>query len=330
MYNDSWILALLLTKIFCLLLLFYASLHGISIAFRWQANSTNSLQLSLERKTYLISSIISLVLLFELMSFVLFVVLVNTHLPTIIKGAMCASGVLNSNEYGTPTLFVKAAALLVYVAFLALQYLDDAEPLYPLTPKKYGYIVPIVVCSVADFVLQLLFFGGLQPDKIVTCCSVNFVGTSSPTHLEFLGGGFSSLQPFVWAWVAVAILTGIATAYNNNKNYYLQILLAVIYTILGCYTLKYFFVKYIYGVPSHYCLYDTLLGNYHYIGFLLFGAYFVLLFNIVVMTIFYKNGQNLTYKFTQESKLLKNTNIAILIFNTLIPLLYWLFWQGDL
>ncbi|MFY7788520.1 MAG: hypothetical protein ACOVQA_11685, partial [Thermoflexibacteraceae bacterium] len=212
-------------------------------------------------------------------------------------------------------------------AFLALQYIDDAAPNYPLTPKKYWYIVPITAFAVADFVLLWLFFGAIQPDKIVTCCSVNFVGTTQNTW-EFLGTS-QTILPLIAVWILLAIVL-LGLLQKNNQHFYLQFFLAALYTTLGIYTLKYFFVKYIYGLASHYCLYDTLLSNYYCIGFLLFGGYFVLLFNIVVMTIIYKNRQKLTYEFTKETQMLKKVNIAILLANTTIPILYWLFWRGDL
>ena len=63
-------------------------------------------QLILERKTYLISTLLTYLLGFELLSLFLYVFTAD-QLHTFFVGAMCAAGTLYVNGYGYPALILK-------------------------------------------------------------------------------------------------------------------------------------------------------------------------------------------------------------------------------
>ena len=65
----------------------YACGVGLQVLRRWDLDSAGEKQLQLERKTYLVSSILSHVLAIELVSLFLFIAVVN-HLHTFFTGAI--------------------------------------------------------------------------------------------------------------------------------------------------------------------------------------------------------------------------------------------------
>ena len=77
--------------------------YGIRILRNWDLKNGSELQLSLERKTYLISTIMSYAFGFQLLSLFLFIFTAD-KLASLFTGAMCAAGTLNVNGFGYPAL----------------------------------------------------------------------------------------------------------------------------------------------------------------------------------------------------------------------------------
>src|SRR3972149_261257 len=93
------ILALLIGSVLICFLLLYSAYYGIQILRRWDLPSGSELQLSLERRTYLLSTMIAYAFGFQLLSLFLFIYTAD-HLSPLFVGAMCAAGTLNVNGWG--------------------------------------------------------------------------------------------------------------------------------------------------------------------------------------------------------------------------------------
>ena len=92
--NPS-ILALLMVSVVVALLLLLASIFALQILRAWDISSGSQRQLVLERRTYLISTLLVFCFLAELVSLLLFVYNAE-QLSGRFVGAMCATGVLNA------------------------------------------------------------------------------------------------------------------------------------------------------------------------------------------------------------------------------------------
>lgn len=328
MFSDIWLLAQLLLQVCSLFLLAYATVFGLQLVRKWQAEQADETQLYLEHKNYLLGAITQLVLIFQLLGLFFFMLTTNIHLPSLVKGAMCASGVLAANEYGFPLLYTKTGSVLVYILFLILQYLDNQEPAYPLTPKKYIFLFPSVLLLALDFVLQILFYANINPDRIVTCCSLTFITETGNHATVFAAENF--IKPFL-AFFALLFVTNIVLMFSKQaKNTIYQALAAFLYVALAIFCLKYFFVKYIYGLPTHSCLFDLFLPSYYGLGFVIFASYYILLAAILFKTMLYWNKKQLQNLHTNS---LQTANVVIwvaLFASFLIPVGYWFFWEGNL
>jgi hypothetical protein len=336
MLTDLWLIAQLLLQVCSLFLLAYAVVYAANILRYWQPSIADEKQLLLERKNYLVGVLSQLVLFFQFIGLIFFIFTLNTHLPTLIKGAMCASGVLQANSFGLPLLYEKTGGIFLYIIFLVYQYLDNTEPSYPLTPKKYWWLLPSFVLLVTDFTLQILFYTNIEPNRIVTCCSLDFI--TGDKNNSLLIGNQDDTKIKIGIWLVVALLLVFQIIQQKSQDITkkqtlkasLQLLTSIAYIILSIDLLKNFFVKYIYGLPSHACLHDLFLSHYNSIGFLLFGAYYALLICIIFTFILKIETKNLAITHQSLYKKLNLIYFMSLIITVFVPLLYWWQWKGEL
>ncbi len=326
MLTDYWVIAQLLAQFCSWILVFIAIINSITLIRRWDENSGDEIQLKLERSGYLISTILRLVLSFQIVSFMLFLVTVNNRLPNIIKGAMCATGTLGINDLGYPLLYLKIFSVFIYLIFLFLHYLDDAEPAYPLSPLKYYFIFPIFMLLSSDFMLLFLYFSNINPDLIATCCSVTFLTQKADTSF-MAKGNFLEIAFYIFG-ISGIILALFLIIFQ--EKYLIKFLLSISYVLSSTYVLKYFFVKYIYGILAHYCLFVLFLGKYNFVGYLIFGSYYVLIVCILFGLIYY--FFKTTIKLNHAVLLQKTRWLALffLVLSAFIPMWYWINWHGNL
>lgn len=336
--TDTWIIAQLLAQSCCFFLLLMVLRTVFKIIKKWTISSNDETQINLERRTFLVGAVLELVLLFQSFSLIAFLVTINEHIPSLLRGAMCATGALEANQYGYPLLYFKIGSLFVYSSFLFLHFLDKKESTYPLTPQKYYFVFPAFLCVSIEFVLMLLYFWNINPDLIATCCSVSFFSQEMDTNY-FLNSS-SYLNEGIFAWVLTGIFLGMYLVLQSFfiksqlKNRLLSSLLffinGVFYIILSVYVLKFFFVKYIYGLPSHLCLFDIFFQKYNYIGYLLFfNLFFVGLF-LVNTLIFSRVKNKLNTDYSSFWKLYQKITLLAWCLSWLIPFLYYFMWEGSL
>lgn len=274
MILQPGIIALLLGSGVTLALLVYASALGVRIWRRWDIGSSSEEQLALERRTYLVSTLVKYSLFFEIISVFLFIYTAD-DLHNLLVGAMCATGSLNANPYGFPALYAKIAVLFLSAAWIAIDHLDSKAEDYPLTRKKYKFLLFIVPVVAAGYLLQLLYFSRIDPNVITSCCGMLFSEGGSN-----VGSSLASLPvrqtevTFFGLYLAV-VLSGVAVIKWGNKS------LPALFSILSS---AFFFVAvaaiisfislYFYQVPTHHCPFDMLQAAYYYAGYPLYASLF--------------------------------------------------------
>lgn len=264
------IIALLLGSILTCSMLLLAAWDGIRIVRKWDIRSGSELQLGLERKTYLISTIISYAFGFQLLSFFLFIYTVD-DLSRLFVGAMCAVGTLNVNSYGYPTLVLKIVNFLLAGTWLIVNYTDNQAYDYPLIKKKYLLLLFIMPFILAETTLQAVYFLQLSPDVITSCCGSLF-STATPGVTSGLAS-FPSLQMKIvfYSWIGVTLLTGIFFYRTTGRAGYLFSFLGTAAFFVSVMALISFISLYIYEMPSHHCPFCILQKEYDYVGYVLYG-----------------------------------------------------------
>lgn len=342
--TDTWIIAQLLAQSCCFFLLFMILATVFRIIKKWNISNNDETQINLERRTFLVGAVLELVLLFQSFSLIAFLVTINEHIPSLLRGAMCATGALEANQFGYPLLYFKIGSLFVYSSFLFLHFLDKKEPTYPLTPQKYYLVFPAFLCVSTELVLMSLYFWNINPDLIATCCSVSFFSQEIDAT-NFLNSS-AFLNEGVVAWILTGSILGIYLIFNlfknnnshksnnsNPKTIFSTLLLflnGVLYIVLSVYVLKFFFVKYIYGLPSHLCLFDIFFQKYNYIGYaIFFNLFFLGLFFINKLIFVVVNNRLNTDYFVFWDTYQKITLLFWLL-SWLVPCLYYFAWEGSL
>jgi hypothetical protein len=167
------IIALLLSSILMSFLMTYSSYFGVLIFRKWDLRNGSELQLAMERRTYLISTVLAYIFAFQILSFFLYIYTAD-RLHSLFVGAMCAAGTLQVNEFGYPALLLKIFNCLLAGIWLILNYTDNRAFDYPLIRKKYVFLLLMAPLLLMEMFLQGAYFLSLQPNIITSCCGSLF------------------------------------------------------------------------------------------------------------------------------------------------------------
>jgi len=274
MILQPGIIALVLGSGITLVLLTYAAFLGVKILRRWDIGSSSEEQLSLERKTYLVSTLVRYGLAFEILSVFLFIYTAD-DLHNLLIGAMCATGSLNANPFGFPALYAKIAVFFLSSAWIALDSLDSKAEDYPLTRKKYTLLLLVVPAVSAGYVLQLLYFSSIDPNVITSCCGVLFSEGGKNIGSSLASLPVRQTEVFFFGAFAAVVAFGLAVMKSGRKLFIIpfSILSAAFFGVSFASIIS-FISLYFYQIPTHHCPFDMLQAEYYYAGYPLYFTLF--------------------------------------------------------
>lgn len=269
MILDPPILALLLGSILISYLVLYSTAFGVQIIRNWDISSGSELQLSLERKTYLISTIIGYAFGFQLLSLFLFIYTTD-DLCRLFVGAMCAVGTLNVNAYGYPALILKIINFLLAGTWLILNYADNRAFDYPLIKKKYIFLLIIAPFILIETVLLFLYFLGLHPNVITSCCGSLFSTESAGLSSSLAALPSIPMKIAFYLTMGVLIISGIFFYHTANWSGYLFSFVSAAAFVVSIAALISFISLYFYELPTHHCPFCILQEGYWYVGYVIY------------------------------------------------------------
>jgi hypothetical protein len=267
------ILALLVGSLLTSFLVLYSAAGAYGILRRWDPASGSAGQLALERKTYLLSTILGYVFGFEVLSFFLFIFAAD-ELSSFFTGAMCAAGSLHVNAFGYPALLVRAANLLFAGVWLVLNFVDTRVEDYPLVRKKYAFFLFLAPAVLVEAVLQANYFLRLRPDLITSCCGTLFraAGDGSAGGLG-AGPGRTVSEVVFYGVMALAVGSGLH-AFWRGRGVRLAAGASLLALVAAVFAIITFISPYIYELPGHHCPFCLLQREYGYIGYPLYALLF--------------------------------------------------------
>ncbi|MBP1717856.1 MAG: uncharacterized protein H6Q43_1294 [Deltaproteobacteria bacterium] len=266
------IIALLLSSVLMSFLAIYSSFFAILIHRKWDLRNGSELQLVLERRTYLISTILTYIFAFQILSFFLYIFTAD-RLHTLFVGAMCAAGTLQVNEFGYPALLLKIFNCLLAGIWLILNHTDNRAFDYPLIRKKYVFLLLMAPLLLMEMYLQGAYFLSLQPNIITSCCGSLFsVGETA------LASELTALPPKPTMF-AFYLSTGASLAAGvyfllKKRGAYLFAALSTIMFLISIASILSFISVYFYELPTHHCPFCILQQEYGYIGYPLYASLF--------------------------------------------------------
>lgn len=246
-----------------------ASLGGLAILRHWDLESGSERQLLLERRTYLISTLVAYALVFQLLSLFLFIFTAD-QLHNLFVGSMCAAGTLNVNSFGYPTLLLKIGTSLLAGCWLVINHADAQGYDYPLTRLKYILLLFLAPLILLETVLQTVYFLRLQPDVITSCCGSLFTPVRQGAG-DLLGLAHQPVQTAFFGLMAATMTTGLWFRHSGRGALTFAGLSSATF-FASVLALISFISLYIYQLPTHHCPFCILQREYGYIGYLLYGS----------------------------------------------------------
>jgi hypothetical protein len=292
---------------------------------KWKRHTNDETQILLERKTYLISSLMQMALLLQMVSFIVFFTLLNHIFPPQIKGAMCGAGVVSVGAHGENLLSLKLLSPLFFAILFVINFFDLKIANMPFTPQKFIWLVPLTFLSSLDLFWTFSFIDSLTPNLVTNCCSAQTFALVVAENGNANQQIYTQISLLMYGFSAFGL---IFLPFLKNKFTWFSALLTILFIASSVFSLKYFFVSFIYNLPAHYCLFDLFLAENNYLGYFIFGAYYFLFF-FALKKLIYTFSEKY---FAQKEQQFFSYKGFILYYFALIaalsPIYFWLFWQG--
>jgi hypothetical protein len=269
------IIALLLAGAVSLLVLVAAAPFALQVIRRWDMRSSSELQLVLERRTYLFSTLTAFVFVTQIGALLLTVFNAD-KMAVMFVGAMCAVGTLNANAWGFPMLYSQIAVFFLAATWLTLNQVDNQAPDYPLVRVKYALLLLLLPALAATFALQLKYFLNLRADVITSCCGSLF-SEQGPALVSEASG----MEPkpaillFYGTLGAAVFANGLHAGLRQRWSGVVAALASAAAFVAAIVGILSFVSLYVYEHPHHHCPFCLLKPEYGYQGYLLYGPLFV-------------------------------------------------------
>lgn len=243
---------------------------AVKILCYWDLASGSERQLSFERRTYLLATIMACCCVFQLLSLFLFIHVADS-LSTLFPGAMCAAGTLNLNRFGYPTLILKTATFLLAGVWLILNHADNRGYDYPLIRIKYSLLLMIAPLLLIETGLQGGYFLSLQPRVITSCCGSLFGGEAGGMVPTLTTLGDAPVLAALGGVITLTLICGGIYLWQGRLGYLFAALSAATFAV-GVVGLLSAIPVYIYALPTHHCPFCMLHREYGHVGYLLYAT----------------------------------------------------------
>ena len=268
MILNPAIIALIISSLLITAYAVYASSIGFRILKRWDIKNGSEEQLILERKTYLISTLLAYLFGLSLFSLFLFIYTVD-HAHNLFVGAMCAAGSLNVNKYGYPALVIKIINFFLCGVWLIINFTDNKGLDYPLIRNKYKVLMVITALLILETFLIINYFMNLKPNIITSCC-----GTLFSTDADSIASNIASLpsvpaKVLFYLSVILALRSGIHFLVTGGAAHVFSYFSTWLFVISFAAIIS-FISLYFYELPTHHCPFCLLQQEYNYIGYPLY------------------------------------------------------------
>ena len=239
---------------------------SIDILLRWNFESFSDAQYRLEKKSYLVITILSFIFVIKFLLLPYFVFTIDS-LNSLVKGAMCGAGVISANSYGLELLFIKLLVIFTLTLWLMINYYDLEAKNYPYFKIKYGLYIAIFLLVTYELWLDFNYFININTNQVVSCCSALFGQLEGANPLPFGLDTKMMLILFYSIFITLVILI------MSNQDI-LALIFTALFLYISYYAIIYFFGTYIYELPTHKCPFCMFQKEYYYIGYFVWGSLF--------------------------------------------------------
>jgi hypothetical protein len=266
-------LALLLAASLNALLLAGAGVFAWLLLRQWNPASASERQIALERRTWLVSTLVGLALVVSLPALALFVHTADAMAP-FFTGAMCAVGSLKANAWGLPALLAQLALFFLAAAWLVLNHLDQFGWDAPLILRKYCLLLVLAPLALIQAGMLWLYFLNLNPEVITSCCGSLFGPDSGGVASDLAALPVDWSRPLFFGVLLATLATG-EVFLKTGRLGGLFAGLAVLNLLVAIGAVVAFIAPYVYEQPNHHCPFCLLQAEHGYAGWLLYPPLFM-------------------------------------------------------
>lgn len=315
------ILALMAFSLLTIALISFSATSALHIYRNWDAGSSGGEQLLLERKATRITKVLFYLFGFHLVSLLLFIHAAS-DICILFSGAMCAAGSLSANAYGFPVLLLKMLNFFLAGLWLILNHADSKADGHPLLREKYLFLFLLVPLLLLEMVLQALYFHGLHPGMVTSCCGKLY---SQGAQTLAFGNVALSTKPMMVAFyscMGLILASGIALL-RWGKGYYFFAALNGLAFAVSIESILSFISVYVYQYSALHCPFCMFQKQYGYAGYLLYGLLFLGSLAGVGVGILhpFRRRKNLRSVVPAMQRILAITSVVLLFFFVLIATL---------
>ena len=264
---SNQVIVFLLGESILFMLLFIAFIVSLKVLVKWDFESFTPFQFTLERQSYLVSTIILFVFLLKFILVAYFIFTIDALAP-LLPGAMCGAGVIKANAYGSYLLILKFFILFLLTLWLYVHFYDMHTKNHQWFKQKSWLFSLIFIFIFSELVLDFGYFSNIDTHMPVSCCSALFGQLEGANPLPF--GLSVPLLLVLFYLLYILIILTLKSGYTM-----VYITANVLFMFIAYYAVVYFFGTYIYELPTHKCPFCMLQPEYHYIGYLLWGSLFM-------------------------------------------------------
>ncbi len=264
---NNQVIVYILSESILLGLLFIAFVITAGMLKSWDFGSFSQKQFTLERRAYLVMTI--LIFVFAVKFFlVLYFVFAIDNLSVLVPKTMCAAGVISANDYGMYLLFFKLVILFFLLLWMALNRYDLQARDYPVFRVKSWLFVLIFIMVAVEMWLGLAYFSHIDMLEPVNCCSTLYGQLEGANPLPL---GLDITKLLILFYLLFVVLAG--AMFSAQKI--LSIVASILFVVIAYYAVVYFFGTYVYELPTHNCPFCMLQKEYYFVGYLLWGTLFI-------------------------------------------------------
>ena len=265
-FLSNQVLIFLFSETILYILSLIAFAGAVTILRGWDFGATTPAQYRLEKRAFLIVTIIQIILWFKIALLPYFAYTID-KLSVLIPGAMCAAGVISANEYGNPLLFLKIILLFFTGIWLIIDRKDQKAIDYSYFKTKFWFFLFIFVLLTLEYILDLAYFANISTSDVVQCCSAIF-GISGSNTIPF-----NLTVPMLLAIFYLLYILTVMLAVQRNAL--LLFVVSLLFLYIGYQSVVHFFGTYIYQLPTHKCPFCMLQKEYYYVGYILWASLFL-------------------------------------------------------
>jgi len=248
----------------------WAAISGSASLIGWDPADGGARQLARERRLLLVEAALAVLLGWQLVSLFLFVATAE-RLHPLISGAMCAAGTLNASPYGYPTLAIKVVVSGLCGLWLVVNRASPGAIGTSLVRFKQLSVLVVLAPLAAGTVLELRYFGDLDPAIITSCCSTLFGEQAAGIGSELASVPAGPSRAAFFTLLALTLLSGLAVLLRRGAPE-LFATLALLLGVVGMTGVVSWVAPGYYEMPTHHCPFCVLAGEHHYIGYPLYAA----------------------------------------------------------